>query len=1331
MRFKQLTSFGRLSLLLFAAMVGWSSSAQTFNYTYEGDALTYSVQNEHEVSVYSSKVNNWYADGDVIIPATVTYDGVEYTVTSVANDAFSENNYVTGVTLPSTVTELGSYAFRSCTKLDHIDLSNVSSIGRYAFSSCTKLDHIDLSNVSSIGSYAFMNCTSLQSVSIPASVEKIERYTFCNCTSLTQVRIEDSETSIDLYDNIFQNAPVKDIYIGRNWRVESSDDAPTNWIEGTADNRKVESVTVGGFITGLRDYAFDSCPNLKTVTILDTVKGIGYCSFAYCTSLTDVTLPESLTTIDVAAFFDCTALKSIRLPESVTIIGDQAFAYCTALEDINIPGSLTTIAGMTFYNCPIANIVIPATVTEIGEKAFYRQYYHGCNLTIGDSATAIKIGSQAFSGVGSLYLGRNVIDDDESGLKVGCRYLTFSNYVTRIPSRLCAGGGLEQVAIPNSVTEIGELAFYKCPLTNIEIPESVKSIGEGAFWNCGGMTSVQLPESLETIADNTFNGCSSLNYINIPKSLKVIGSSAFSGCTALTNIEIPATVETLGEAAFYGCNALENIYVGNPQPCEIDEKTFKGAYDTAVVYVPDELVPAYLLSDWVLFQNLRGTANQELGARFSDGIFNYGVVGDKSLMLMQGDYSSITNLTVPQRVDKDGILMNVVAIGNYAFANCTNITSVSLPKTLTAIYEGGFAWCSNLTSVELPEAVTTLGLGAFYQCTKLESVTLGSKVSSIGDQVFRQTNLKSIVLPESVTTIGNSMFYDCNNLTSVTLGSKVTSIGDWAFTRTKFTSIDLPKTLVSIGDYAFCGSNLTSLKMPDSVTSIGVECFYNSTYLRSVTLSSQLDSIPRQAFQNTGLRSIDLPESIILIGERAFSDCTSLSQVKFSSRIDSIKGYAFCGTAMASLELPASLTFIGNSAFRNIGNLKSVTFNPGLVTIDEYAFNNSSIESVYLPEGLTTLGDYAFMSCPNLSMASLPGTLNSVGAKAFQNTALSTLELRSGDEPIEISNEAFGGANQITTLNLDREYTFVGEDPFAGITTLMVGNELGSIADNQFDGFKNLANLTLGSSITSIGDNAFKDCKLTNVVLPPALETIGENAFAGNNNLACLAIGANVTAIGANAFNCGGTALQNIYVTAMTPPSAANTSFSNYGAQLWVMPGMVDTYYDTTPCWYRFEYGKEMVVADRVEVDYTAPADGLKPGDKVQLTATVAPETVTLNELFWISSDPSVASVDNNGLVTYHGQPSVGAKAAGDMPSCVITARTLYSDGPVAEVTISSNGMQTGVEETVWGGNEDVERPNDIYNLQGMLIKRDATADDVKALTPGLYIIGGKKVVVK
>lgn len=307
---------------------------------------------------------------------------------------------------------------------------------------------------------------------------------------------------------------------------------------------------------------------------------------------------------------------------------------------------------------------------------------------------------------------------------------------------------LESVSIPDSVADIGEYAFsYSSKLKNVTIPDSVTSIGKNAFYDCSSLVSITIPDSVTSIGDSAFVFCSSLASIDvdtnnfyyssvdgslfnedktiliqyatgktnesyiIPNSVTIIGGSAFNGCSNLESVTIGDNVTSIAEGAFIWCSNLESVDIG-------------------------------------------------------DSVTS---IGNNAFF----DCSRLVSVTIPD---------SVTNIGNDAFGQCSSLKSVDIGGSVTSIGDAAFCWCSSLESIIIPDDVTSIGENAFIGCNNLESVTIGNSVTNIGDSAFYQCrSLESVTIPDNVISIGDSAFSQCGSLESIGIGDSVTSIGDYAF----------------------------------------------------------------------------------------------------------------------------------------------------------------------------------------------------------------------------------------------------------------------------------------------------------------------------------------------------------------------------------------------------------------------------------------------------------------------------------------------------------------------------------------------------------------------
>jgi len=316
-----------------------------------------------------------------------------------------------------------------------------------------------------------------------------------------------------------------------------------------------------------------------------------------------------------------------------------------------------------------------------------------------------------------------------------------------------------------TVTSIGAGALQGSPgLTSVTIPNSVTSIGMQAFFYCSGLTSIIIPNSVTSIGNNAFYSCTGLTSVTIGNSLSSIGNNAFYSCTGLTSVIIPSSVTSIGIGAFSNCAGLTSVIVNWQNPLSISPTVFSGVnINSATLNVPLCTINLYeAASVWTDFNIVtNGTSNY-------NGI-NYNITSPTTVEVgINNGFSGHAN--IPATITCDSQVYTVTGIGNYAFDDCSGLTSVSIPNTVTSIGNSAFGNCSGLVSIIIPDSVVSIGEGGFYGCTSLTSITLSNNLTNIGMQAFLLcTSLTSITIPNSVTSIGVNAFGICLGLTSVTV----------------------------------------------------------------------------------------------------------------------------------------------------------------------------------------------------------------------------------------------------------------------------------------------------------------------------------------------------------------------------------------------------------------------------------------------------------------------------------------------------------------------------------------------------------------------------------
>ncbi|MBQ4600753.1 MAG: leucine-rich repeat domain-containing protein, partial [Oscillospiraceae bacterium] len=422
--------------------------------------------------------------------------------------------------------------------------------------------------------------------------------------------------------------------------------------------------TIEGYpVTRIGEWAFWNCSSLTGITIPDSVTGIGSSAFYYCSSLASITIPDSVTSIGDSAFEGCTGLTSISIGNGVTSISDYAFAYCTGLTSITIPDSVTGIDYYAFRGCTgLTSISIGSGVTSISDYAF--AYCTG------------------LTGIWVSPSNANYCSDEKGVL--------FNKSMTELVSApACISG---DYAIPDSVTIIGDDAFYNCSgLTSITIPDSVTDIGGRAFYGCSSLTSVTIPDGVSIISGNTFAYCTSLTSITIGSGITDIGDHVFNGSENLTDVYI-------SDANAWCKIMFGNFSVSNPMTYadhlhildENGEEVTEITLDSSVTAIPDYAFKGSTITSITIPDSVTS-----IGGSAFEGC------------------TGLTNITIPD---------SVTAIGGWVFDGCTGLTSVTIPDGVTGIEMYAFSGCSSLTSVTIPESVTRIDYRAFSDCNSLTDV---------------------------------------------------------------------------------------------------------------------------------------------------------------------------------------------------------------------------------------------------------------------------------------------------------------------------------------------------------------------------------------------------------------------------------------------------------------------------------------------------------------------------------------------------------------------------------------------------------------------------------
>ena len=608
--------------------------AQAFEYCRKLPAVTFGSR---LTTIGDSAFNGCSALREAVVPDNVH---------TLGSGAFSACSSLERISLGGGISTIGTDTFRRCTALTEISIGgNIVSVGDYAFAECTKLASVTLSDaVTSIGVQAFYGCTQLNSVTLGSGVQKIARQAFHQTalwnnngptyighwflgTGSATASFTLRDDTIGLADEAFAGYDTFDVRL----------DLPASlkYIgEGAFSGSKtLTNVVLGGGVQAIGNKAFYNCTGLTAVILgaLDessatlgesALTSIGDEAFYGCTALTDVEIPESVSHIGMHAFrrsglwnassrevyagnwlvecrdndsygpvsfaddtagiadyalYNCDFITEAAIPESVAYIGRSAFYECGHLTDVTLPSRLSAIEDYTFYHCDnLAALYtrafdeetgsaqrvagLPQTLKRIGRSAFYKCAL-GSPASDGEydelriPDSVTEIGDYAFYGCG--FTDGN--GEDAQTMR-GIDSLVIGSGVTKIGNYAFANmGSLKSAIVGDGVIEIGERAFYRCEqLADVLIGNSVAKIGERAFYGCKALTAVRLPDALTDLGDYAFYRCAALTEVTLGGAER-IGDYAFFGCAALTDITLPRSLVSIGTQAFRNCAALESV----------------------------------------------------------------------------------------------------------------------------------------------------------------------------------------------------------------------------------------------------------------------------------------------------------------------------------------------------------------------------------------------------------------------------------------------------------------------------------------------------------------------------------------------------------------------------------------------------------------------------------------------------------------------------------------------------------------------------------------------------------------------------------------------------
>lgn len=703
---------------------------------------------------------------------------------------------------------------------------------------------------------------------------------------------------------------------------------------------------------------------------------------------------------------------------------------------------------------------------------------------------------------------------------------------------------LTSITIPNSVTSIGFLAFFRCTsLTSIDIPDSVTGIEANAFQDCSDLTSVNIGSGLINMEYNPFVLCPSLENISvaennpnftaesnvlfsknktklikaaeqgvsgtyiIPNSVTSIGESAFSGCTDLTGITIPNSVMSIGTYAFSNCTSLNSVIIPDGIT-DICEGTFSGCTGLTSITIPDSITSSGFNAFFdcgeikeVYITDIVAWCNVSFYWTTSNPLYN------GANLYLNGEL--VENLVIP-----DGVTI----INYFAFNNYKNLTSITIPSSITSIGGSAFSGCIGLKDVHYNgsfESFTKISISsgnekfnnATLYCEGIEIKEHGKcgetliwilygngklSISGTGEMKYNdnswlpyapwynsRNSITSVEIDSGVTSIMRGAFYECRNLISITIPASVTNIGDnyLVFENcNSLTEINVDENnenYASLNGVLFNKAGNELIKFPEGKS---------GDYI----IPNGVTSIGNRAFAYcSGLTSITIQNSVTNIGERAFFDCIGLKEVHYNGSFENFKKISvgsynecyskatiYCAdtTVMGYGSCGDNVTWIlyddGELIISGTGNMTNYTGTPHpyYSPFD----NNDKIKSVIIENGVTSIGDRAFIGCDNLISVMISDSVISIGESVFSVCDnLASITVAEANPNYTAENNVLFNKDKTTLIK-------AAEKGISG--AYIIPDSVTSIDDYAFSDCYGLTSITIPDSVTSISHNVFWNC---------------------------------------------------------------------------------------------------------------------------------------------------------------------------------------------------------------------------------------------------------------
>lgn len=1090
---------------------------------------------------------------ELVIPDRIeTLDGKTIEVkTFTGYESSADKATLEKVAIGSGIETVAKDALNGAANLSSVEFGadpKLKEIGDSAFQGTGLTSLAIPSKVEKIGEAAFKN-SALTTVEIPASVDTIGNGAFDN-GSLESVKLPAKVTNDHTASDVFGKQQITNVTI--TGTGTSGNDTVGDMFSG-ANGGKTVNVTIGSGVTTIDEGAFKNNTDLKDVKIGDEVKEIGQSAFDGATNLSKLALSEGLTTINESVFDGCSKLDTLIIPSTTETVEASAIASIpnvkiryrfylpeSGVVDSRVEQSLSsqtvTLNGTNYKvvyvesdyksNSVIAddNRPISFPMAKFSDASTNPRFVLDGYYPVYADATAGIFGKSVGAGLYTQMTSDNRVDVDGNGMIKPIPLDDDAQGTTKYDCKTYLNvqeGGVRKHEKTFMATWTDNAILYKGYDDNgNEVQKETDAISykiagiSSDYTNDSTITEISITgnrrgKPVKGISDGAFKGNTTLqkvNFVGDTHSFTSIGDNAFAGAKNLTECVVPETVTSIGSDAFDGCtlgsDPLKNL-AASSEAVKIGANAYKGN-KFADVTIPE----------------------------------GYTDIADGTFL----DCTSLATLNKASGVDL--VLGNIKTIGSEAFKNTKlNFDPIAATEdTLESVGKGAFENCTAIPSVVYPSGtgVSKIEADTFKGCTGLKIVTIPEEIKQIDSNSFKgDTTLTTVTLPNSITTvvpdntsdngqISSSAFDGCARIKTASLPASLTGDANGTTTPSDFVlsaSKDSLKELTVTGD----SDNVTvgtalqgAAKLEKVVIGAGITAIGTTDLAFAGTLVSLDDTRPKGAFSDCkNLSSVTLPDGLTVIGDGSFQETGKLQYVSVPSSVTTIGRNAFANSGLESDPLSGATgaISIASGAFAGCNKLPSVTLPSGVTVINDSVFKGcSSLTDPDLANStVTTIGDHAYEDCISLGAdvsgkktLDLPSTVTKIGTDAFRNTGLEKIAIKvpTSASPdittVSLGECAFADNTKLESVSIaDKAITTIPSNAFSGCTSLKVMSVpegVKTIDSQAFAGDTSLNKVTLPSSIEKITDikvDAFKDCPVTELVLPAHLTnlTADEKAY--------------------------------------------------------------------------------------------------------------------------------------------------------------------------------------------------------------------------------------------